>query len=85
MAMKKADPIGAKTERVMASLTEAKQERDEALAIMDGRGEKMKTVSFQIRPSDYAALKTVFFDLGLSTGAGIRFALNEFMKNRGAK
>ncbi len=44
--------------------------------------EKMKTVTFQMKPSDYEALKAVLADLGLAPGAGIRFALAEFMRNR---
>ena len=52
--------------------------------IMKAR-EKMKTISFQIRPTDYATLKTVFYELGLTTGAGLRFALKEFLRNRVSK
>lgn len=46
-------------------------------------GEKMKTVSFQIRPSDYHAAQAMFDSMGLSSGAGIRFAILELMRNRG--
>ncbi len=42
--------------------------------------EKMKTVTFQMKPSDYEKLKTVLDGLGLAPGSGIRFALNEFMR-----
>ena len=42
--------------------------------------EKMKTVSFQIRPSDYEDLRKIFSDLGLTIGSGLRFALTEFKR-----
>ena len=42
--------------------------------------EKMKTVSFQIRPSDYEELQIIFETLGLTTGAGLRYALTEFKR-----
>lgn len=42
--------------------------------------EKMKTVSFQIKPTDYENLKTIFNTLGLSAGSGLRFALTEFLR-----
>ena len=47
--------------------------------------EKMKTVTFQMKPSDYEALKDVLADLGLAPGAGIRFALAEFMRKHQGK
>ncbi len=49
-----------------------------------GRGrvvqEKMKTVTFQMKPSEYEKLKAVLDGLGLAPGSGIRFALAEFMR-----
>ena len=48
-------------------------------------GKTMHTVSFQIPPADYEEAKTAFAALGLTTGAGIRFALKEFLRNREIK
>ena len=47
--------------------------------------EKMKAVTFHIRPSDYELLREAAEELGLNAGAGIRFALTEFLRNRGKK
>jgi len=47
--------------------------------------ENMKTVSFQIRPSEYKKLQKLFESLGLTTGAGLRYALMEFKKSCAAK
>ena len=46
---------------------------------------KMKAVSFNIAPTDYEAMKAVAADLGLGIGAGIRFALREFLKRKGVR
>ena len=47
--------------------------------------EKMRTVTFQMKPSDYEKLKEVLEGLGLAPGAGIRFALAEFMRKHKEK
>jgi hypothetical protein len=47
--------------------------------------EKMKTVTFQIKPSDYQAAQEMFESMGLSTGAGIRLAIMELMRGRKGK
>jgi hypothetical protein len=45
----------------------------------------MKPVSFYIDPADYKALKIVAADLGLGIGAGMRFAIRDFLKRKGAR
>jgi hypothetical protein len=44
--------------------------------------EKMKTVSFQIKPTDYELAREMFAKMGLSIGAGIRLAITELMRSR---
>jgi hypothetical protein len=87
MAIKGKSPSGsgleARTRAVRDQLNATARERDAAAP--DRIKEKMESVSFQIKPSEYAALKVVFDQLGLGTGAGLRFALREFLRNRGAR
>lgn len=45
----------------------------------------MKAVSFYIDPADYKAMKVVAADLGLGIGAGIRFAIRDFLKRKGVR
>ncbi len=47
--------------------------------------EKMKTFTFQMKPSDYLAAQAMFVDMGLSTGSGIRLAITELMRTRGKR
>jgi len=42
----------------------------------------MQQVAFKMPREDYTALKKTFERLGLTAGAGIRFALGEFMDRR---
>ena len=87
MAIKRSDPsIGVKADQVFSAMNEKADSRAKEAAELAGQSqENMVTVSFQIKPSDYETLKGVFYQLGLKTGAGIRFALMEFLRNRGAK
>ena len=80
MALKRSDPTpaGEKADDVFKKMNQAKE------TTIDKK-EKMKTISLQIKPSDYESLKSVFHQLGLSTGAGIRFALTEFLRNRNSR
>jgi len=45
--------------------------------------QNLKAVTFNIDPEDYAALKALADELGLGTGAALRFALRDFLKRRG--
>ncbi len=63
-----------------------KKEPPEPSLIMElkQRKENMKTISFQIRPSEYEKLQEYFIEeLGLKTGEGMRYALKEFQKTHG--
>lgn len=42
----------------------------------------MVTVNFKMPGPEYEALKAYFQEIGLTPGAGLRFALAEFMRNR---
>lgn len=44
--------------------------------------EKMKIVTFNIKPSDYERAVVLFESLGLPVGAGIRMALLEYLSSR---
>lgn len=70
MALKKSDPAAEHAGEVFSKMNERVKEEKE----------KLKTVSFQIKPSDYRELKKIFDELGLSTGSGLRFALTEFLR-----
>jgi hypothetical protein len=56
---------------------------DSACAIMYHVGMKKKQVTFLIDAEDYEKLKEVGKSLALNIGALLRFALREFLKNRG--
>jgi hypothetical protein len=45
---------------------------------------KLKAVTVNIDPQDYAALKQLADELGLGAGAALRMALRDFLKRRGA-
>lgn len=44
--------------------------------------EKMRTISFQMKPSDIERAAAVFSALGLSQAAGIRLAVIEWINSR---
>jgi len=78
MALKKSDPAAGNKADEVFSKTNERLEVPEG-EIPEGK-EKMKTVSFQMRPTDYKKLKDIFSTLGLSPGSGLRFALTEFLR-----
>jgi hypothetical protein len=78
MALRKAEATaGAAADEVFNKLNQRVENSTEK--------ERMKTVSFQIRPSDYEELRKIFEGLGLSVGSGLRFALTEFKRNHTKK
>lgn len=42
--------------------------------------EALKHISVMVKPSDYEALREISEGMGLSTGAGLRLAVSEFLK-----
>ena len=81
MALKKkenrADYVEDQAKSALGALEDLAKERNGKKRVVR---EKMKTVTFQMKPSDYEKLKGVLEGLGLAPGAGIRFALAEFMR-----
>jgi hypothetical protein len=86
MALKKkedrADYVEDQAKSALGALEGLAKERNGKKRVVR---EKMRTVTFQMKPSDYERLKEVLEGLGLAPGAGIRFALNEFMRKHQGK